>query len=496
MQFSIFRHFSGGAFAALALAVPAVARAQSGYTLVDLGVGNGYAINASGQVTGNNGQDTVRWTGTTETVLGAFGAFFNTGYAINASGQIAGAGRSSDGYDVIAFSWMGAALTARDALGGDNSFGYAINQSGEVAGFADLRGNTSYHATVWTGTDFTPTDLGALGGDYSQGLGINDRGQVVGWAATAYDILIQAVVWTGTNITVLNGLGGPYTYGVAINNSGQVAGTAYTPNEGPRRAVLWNGIVPTDLGTLGGEESFGNAINTSGDVVGFSYRRIRFDDAAFLYSKGRMIDLNTLLPTDSGWYLTTAQGINDSGWITGQGIYRGAYHAYILRPNQNTVFGSLALEGISDLNATSPAAPLGSFRFSFRLPGTTSEVYSASITPTIFPKKSYGSFAVSNIPSGVYDIAIKGAKNLQVVLPNIVISGNVALPDVLLPAGDANNDNSCDTSDFGVLVGAYGGDSSVPGSGYDAAADFNFDGMVNTSDFGLLVGEYGNVGAP
>ena len=52
-----------------------------------------------------------------------------------------------------------------------------------------------------------------------------------------------------------------------------------------------------------------------------------------------------------------------------------------------------------------------------------------------------------------------------------------------------------DTSDFGVLVGGYNGDSTIPGSGYDPNADFNFDGVVDTSDFSLLVGQYNNVGA-
>ena len=53
-----------------------------------------------------------------------------------------------------------------------------------------------------------------------------------------------------------------------------------------------------------------------------------------------------------------------------------------------------------------------------------------------------------------------------------------------------------DTTDFGFLVGAYNGDSSIPGSGYDTVADFNCDGVVDTTDFSLLVGNYNSVGAP
>jgi probable HAF family extracellular repeat protein len=44
-----------------------------------------------------------------------------------------------------------------------------------------------------------------------------------------------------------------------------------------------------------------------------------------------MIDLNSLLPADSGWQLTEAKAINDSGQIVGYGIYNGQNpHAFLL----------------------------------------------------------------------------------------------------------------------------------------------------------------------
>ena len=90
----------------------------------------------------------------------------------------------------------------------------------------------------------------------------------------------------------------------------------------------------------------------------------------------------------------------------------------------------------------------------------------------------------------------QGQQNLAVLVPNVTISGTSGtIVNAKLPAADANNDNSVDTSDFGVLVGGYNGDSTIPGSGYDPNADFNFDGVVDTTDFSLLVGQYNNVGA-
>jgi hypothetical protein len=35
-----------------------------------------------------------------------------------------------------------------------------------------------------------------------------------------------------------------------------------------------------------------------------------------------------------GWVLTEANGINDYGWIVGQGLINGEYHAFLAIPNQ------------------------------------------------------------------------------------------------------------------------------------------------------------------
>ena len=64
-----------------------------------------------------------------------------------------------------------------------------------------------------------------------------------------------------------------------------------------------------------------------------------------------------------------------------------------------------------------------------------------------------------------------------------------------LPTGDSNNDNSVDTTDFGILVSAYNSNVAVAGSGYDPTADFNQDGSVDATDFGLFVGDYNTVGS-
>ena len=160
-----------------------------------------------------------------------------------------------------------------------------------------------------------------------------------------------------------------------------------------------------------------------------------------------------------------------------------------------TVTGRISLEGVANLAAISSYAPLGTFHLSFRAPGTTTEIkgFNAALTPTA--GSAYGKYTVSVAP-GVYDVRIEGGKNLAVLVSNVTIAGTTgAVPDVRLSAGDANGDNSVDSTDFGILIGAFGSDASVPGSGYAASADFNFDGLVDSTDFSLLIGEFNNSGA-
>ena len=165
-----------------------------------------------------------------------------------------------------------------------------------------------------------------------------------------------------------------------------------------------------------------------------------------------------------------------------------------------TITGKIALEGVNDLTALSAGAPLGTFHVSFRTVGTTTEVFGKDVTLTpIGAGNPNGTFSISGVPAGTYDIAIKGNKSLRVALGTFMVgTGTLTLPDVILPAGDATNDNHSDIGDFGIMVNAYETtfDPNDPGNGYDAKADFNYDGRVNIGDFGLLVNEFGVDGAP
>ena len=45
-----------------------------------------------------------------------------------------------------------------------------------------------------------------------------------------------------------------------------------------------------------------------------------------------MVDLNTLVSTNCGWELVSAQAINDSGQIAGYGTINGQTDAFLLTP--------------------------------------------------------------------------------------------------------------------------------------------------------------------
>ena len=97
----------------------------------------------------------------------------------------------------------------------------------------------------------------------------------------------------------------------------------------------------TDLGAVGGDcFSRSIVINSHRQVVGNSFSCDGNFDRAFLWEKGSMIDLNTLIAADSSLQLAAGNDINDRGEIAGIGVPPGVSpanvftegHAFLLIP--------------------------------------------------------------------------------------------------------------------------------------------------------------------
>jgi probable HAF family extracellular repeat protein len=98
--------------------------------------------------------------------------------------------------------------------------------------------------------------------------------------------------------------------------------------------VIWRNGSVEDLGTLGNEDAPSTAldINDQVEVVGTSETEGKL--AAFLWERGKMIDLNKAIPPRSGWLLQVASRINNKGEILGRGYVGGAIHAFLLQPEK------------------------------------------------------------------------------------------------------------------------------------------------------------------
>ncbi len=87
------------------------------------------------------------------------------------------------------------------------------------------------------------------------------------------------------------------------------------------------------LGTLGGSFSVARAINNRGDIVGGSLEAEDGNVHAFLFSNGKLQDLNRLVNNLAGWELVQAVGINDLGQIVGIGSLGGEDRIVLLLPD-------------------------------------------------------------------------------------------------------------------------------------------------------------------
>ena len=186
----------------------------------------------------------------------------------------------------------------------------------------DTTGVPTIDPFLWDNGDMI--DLGNLGGTDSNGQCANNRGDVIGQSNLPGDLVRHAFVWHKGRMKDLGTLGGDFSEAIWINDDGDIAGSADLPTPDIHDAVRWRHGHILDLGTVDGDAcSRGRAINSKGQIVGGSSDCRNFLHAFVWEDGGPMLDLNTLIPSDSGLQLTNAFNINDRGEILAKSVPLG-----------------------------------------------------------------------------------------------------------------------------------------------------------------------------
>jgi probable HAF family extracellular repeat protein len=324
---------------------------------------------------------------------GGLGGPNSSAFGVNERGQAVGEAETKDSDPKLedfcgfgsqrvckAFIWQNGVMSAlpllNDATGaaGRNAVAKGINISGQVAGVAENTISDStcppydpsptslqfqryqFKPVIWTNGEIQqlPTSgIDSNGKAFNDPDGvvfrINDRGQAVGATGTCtgytpfltYLNSLHATLWQNGSLIDLGSLGGiaPPGFGnfaYDVSRSSHVVGTSGT-SDGSFHAFLWSPeTLIQDLGTVEGDvASVGLAINDLGDIGGVSFPADpTASPRAFIRPDGgTMVDLNTLIPADSEFYLFSACSINYRGQIIGLALdSQGNFHGYLATP--------------------------------------------------------------------------------------------------------------------------------------------------------------------
>jgi hypothetical protein len=213
-----------------------------------------------------------------------------------------------------------------------------VNNSGTVVGYSATGVGTTLAPVRWEGQSQTPTQLGTLGFDTPDRLNgvayaINNAGTAIGSVmrpyvdpsnVTKYGQL--AVRWDANSTAAValqtfaaDANGRIEARPVAINASGDIAGVAY--DAGQARPVVWHAGTTTmtelpRFSTLAGTAS---SLNDLGVVAGSVTVSTGVTHAAIWTNDHTVIDLNSVINPASGWTLSTAVDVDETGWVAGVG---------------------------------------------------------------------------------------------------------------------------------------------------------------------------------
>ena len=209
-----------------------------------------------------------------------------------------------------AFVYSNSSVTA---LPGNQTFAHGVSPSGLIVGEWVPDGKTRSDAVYWNNSG--PHSIGLCCGGTIKAA--NKAGDVIG---DAYDVQgrYHAFVWRPSHGQRMVGPAEGYSSAVAINDAGhillQVGSDGYLGQAG-------------SLQRLELSSKFYNSVRAMNncDFVAGGYGPDSDHDRAFVWTAtGGFQDLNSLIPSDSGWTLESATAINDRGEIAGRGDFHRA----------------------------------------------------------------------------------------------------------------------------------------------------------------------------
>lgn len=283
------------------------------------------------------------------TVLPIAGAYFNSGTwasAINNRGDVVGGGyatflQNDEGvleYDSQSLGYLFRAGTQRNlafvARGQPTpppvpylAAAHDINDNGFVVGLSNLVLNTGFFFDGSTVARLAGFNFGFDDPYFHAALFVDNQNNVVGSSTNAARQV--ALRKTDGTLQILGTFGGDQAVPRGLNQAGEICGDVI--RGASRYPFIYNfqrgGTANTNLGAqlrALGATNVARAldINDSGEVVGSASRTGGGAPIAFLYSDGRVYDLQSFVPA-SQFVLHEARAINVSGDITGFGVRPG-----------------------------------------------------------------------------------------------------------------------------------------------------------------------------
>ena len=348
----------------LALTLPA--RAQF-YAVTDLGTlggtnGMAYSINNHEQIVGAmqtamGNYHAFMFDGGRRVDLGTLGGSNSWAYGVNDNGWMVGAS-GMPMTNMHAFfctnALMNPTMMDLGTLGGSNSAAWMIDMHGDMVGWAAMT-NGSQHAFFMTNfPSGSMMDLGTAGGTNSAAYCINSNRMVVGGTMMSdgtMDPIMSTNAQFGGSSMMTMGMGSMGASGGQswyVNEMGDTAGQAMMSGGNYHAFVAGGGgmmgQMTVDLGTLGGTNSIAYCLNNTGTAVGMAQTAAGMPHAFMVTNvlggmggMPHMMDLNSLIPTNSGWELMVARGMNAAGQIVGWAMHAGHTNAFLLTPVSSPV---------------------------------------------------------------------------------------------------------------------------------------------------------------